>query len=81
VILDGLESLLHPVRRQPVWFGRPLFASEVVAFLESLPVVDRVATFRLTDGDGAEADPVAVDADRGLVASSGAHDLTVEETL
>lgn len=76
-IHDGLEAFLHPARRLPVRFGRPLFASEVVAFLESLPVVDRVATFRLAGG----ADPVVVDPARGLVASSGAHDLTVEETL
>jgi hypothetical protein len=80
-ILDGLESFLRPARRRPVRFGRPLFASEVVAFLESLSVVDRVATFQLTDAAGAAADPVVVDAARGLVASSGTHGLTVEETL
>lgn len=76
MVLDGLETFLHPTRQQPPRFGRPLFASEVVAFLESLTVVDHVAAFQLDD-----TDPITVDTARGLVASSGDHHLTVEETL
>jgi hypothetical protein len=78
-VLDLLEAWLHPTRTQPLRFGRTLFASEVVAFLESLDVVDRVASFALADADGVVSDPVEVDPDYGLVASSGAHALTVEE--
>lgn len=80
-IIGSLEAWLHPARSVPVRFGRPLFASEVVAFLESMAVVDRVASFSLTDVDGVAADPFVVDAGRGLVASSGNHALTVEEAL
>ena len=79
-VLDALEVWLDPARTAPR-FGGGLYASAVVAFLESLPDVDHVETFDLALPDGTHADPVTVDPVRGLVASSGRHVLSVEEQL
>lgn len=80
-ILDRLEEWLHPTHTQPLRFGRALFASEVVTFLESLDVVDRLVRFAMTDSRGGTTELVQVDPDRGLIASSGKHAVTVEEQL
>ena len=80
-VLDRLEAWLHPAQARPVRFGRPLFASQVVAFLESLDVVDRVAAFALADEDGPAPDPVVPEHAWGLVASSGSHTVSVREQL
>ena len=80
-VLDQLERWLHPALRTAPRFGGGLYASAVVTFLESLPEVDHVETFDLTLPDGSHADPVTVDPVRGLVASAGHHDVTVEEQL
>ncbi len=79
-VLDALEVWLHPARTAPR-FGGGLYASAVVAFLESLAEVDHVETFDLALPDGTHADPVTVDPVRGLVASSGRHVVSVEEQL
>jgi len=80
-ITRALADWLHPARFQPPRFGQPLFVSSVVAFLESLAVVDHARTFALALDDGSVADPVEVDPARGLVASSGRHAINVEEQL
>lgn len=76
----ALEAWLHPTAVLPPPFGRELFASAVVAFLESLSEVDQVRHC-LVEGPAGAADSVPVDACRGLVASSGAHRIVVEEQL
>jgi hypothetical protein len=81
VILDRLEAWLHPAKARPVRFGRPLFTSQVVAFLESLQVVDRVNSFALSDAAGPAPDPIVPEQAWGLVASSGSHSITVREQL
>jgi hypothetical protein len=80
-VLDRLEAWLHPAKARPVRFGRPLFTSEVVAFLESLDVVDRVGSFAMHDESGPAPDPVVPEQAWGLVASSGSHAITVREQL
>lgn len=80
-VLGRLEAWLHPATARPVRFGRPLFASEVVTFLESLDLVDRVTSFALDDDAGPAPDPVVPDRVWGLVASSGSHSITVGEQL
>lgn len=81
VVLDRLEAWLHPAKARPVRFGRPLFTSQVVAFLESLDVVDRVSSFALNDDSGPAPDPIVPEQAWGLVASSGSHAVTVREQL
>jgi len=68
-----LQAWLHPAKGRPVRFGRPLFTSQVVAFLESLEVVDRVSSFALEDDTGPAPDPIVPEQAWGLVASSGSH--------
>jgi hypothetical protein len=75
---DALERLLHPTSRDPVGFGRELFASTVSAYLEARPEVDHIEAFSLSGPDG-PTERVTVDACRGLVASSGSHALVLEE--
>lgn len=79
-ITDQLERFLHPTAHDPVRFGRELFASSIAAFLESLGDVDHLESFVLAGPDG-PAERVTVNACRGLVASSGAHALVLEEQL
>jgi hypothetical protein len=80
-IIDQLEAWLHPAKARPIRFGRPLFTSQVVAFLESLEVVDHVSTFALQDETGPAPDPIVPEQAWGLVASSGSHAITVREQL
>ena len=80
-IIDQLEAWLHPAKARPIRFGRPLFTSQVVAFLESLEVVDHVSTFALQDETGPAPDPIVPEQAWGLVASSGSHVITVREQL
>jgi hypothetical protein len=79
-ITDALERFLHPTTHEPVRFGRELFASSVAAFLESLGDVDHLESFGLSGPDGL-AERITVNACRGLVASSDAHTLVLEEQL
>ena len=78
-ITVALRAWLHPATTLPPRFGRELFGSAVVSFLEGLPEVDRVTAFALVGPDG-PATSVAVDPCRGLVAS-GDHHLVVTEQL
>jgi hypothetical protein len=80
-VLERLEAWLHPAKARPVRFGRPLFTSQVVAFLESIDVVDRVSSFALFDASGPAPDPIVPEQAWGLVASSGSHTITVRELL
>ena len=80
-VLDQLEAWLHPAKARPIRFGRPLFTSQVVAFLESLEVVDHVSRFALQDETGPAPDPVVPAQEWGLVASSGSHVISVREQL
>lgn len=83
----ALDAHLHPGANAP--FGRELFASTLVRFLESRPEVDHVTTFLLVADPcptGATGEPcvverVRVDPCRGLVASTGKHVLTLTEQL
>lgn len=80
-VTEAIETWLHPTTHAPPRFGEGLFASSVVAHIESLPVVDYVSHFVLRGPDGAAVEHVAVDPCRGLVASSGAHTVRALETL
>ena len=80
-VLERLEAWLHPAKARPVRFGRPLFTSQVVDFLESLDVVDRVSSFALLDASGPAPDPILPEQAWGLVASAGLHTITVREQL
>jgi hypothetical protein len=81
----AIDGMLHPLTASGPAFGRPLYRSTVVAFLEGRPEVDHVESLTLTAtaaGTTISA-PERVDVDplRGLVASSGVHDLGLEERL
>jgi hypothetical protein len=79
----AVDGYLHPlagVRGGAAPFGRALYASAVVAFLEGRPEVDHVESFRLLL-PVAGADRVPVDACRGLIASAGDHALVLQEQL
>lgn len=78
-ITSALRAWLHPTSTLPPPFGREVFASVVVAFLEGLPEVDRVTAFALV-GPAGPAPSVAVDPCRGLVAS-GDHRIVVTEQI
>ncbi|MFI7480970.1 baseplate J/gp47 family protein [Kocuria sp. M1R5S2] len=80
-VISALEAVLHPTGTTPVRWGRPLYASTLVAFLERLPVVDVVTSFALHDAGGAAVEQVAVDPCRGLYCSGTDHRLTCEEQL
>jgi hypothetical protein len=83
----AIDEYLHPGADAP--FGRELFASTLVRFLESRPEVDHVTTFLLvadpcpTGATGAPCvvERVSVDPCRGLIASTGKHLLTLTEQL
>lgn len=79
-ITAALERLLHPTASVPVRLGQELFASNVVAWLESQPGVDHVEAFELS-ADGIAVERVSVDACRGAYASGGNHALTFREAL
>ena len=78
---SALATWLHPTGTLPVRFGRSLYESSVVAFLEKLAVVDFVSNLALRDSAGNPVSRVDVDPCRGLYASSGAHRITAEEQL
>lgn len=80
-IAAALETYLHPSGTLPVRWGRTLYASTLVAFLERHPAVDVVDLFALHDGTGAVVQKVEVDTCRGLYCSSGRHLLTCAEQL
>ncbi len=83
----AIDAYLHPGAKAP--FGRDLFASTMVRFLESRPEVDHVTAFALkaepcpdaSAGIDGRVERVCVDPCRGLVASSGQHALTLAEQL
>lgn len=80
-IAAALEATLHPTRSDPPRWGRGLYASTLIAFLEQQPSVDVVTAFELRDAAGVAVETVEVDPCRGLYCSSGAHVLTCEEQL
>ena len=80
-IRAALEDLLHPTTSWPPQWGRSLYASSLIAFLEQLPDVDVVKGFDLHDETGSSVEVVEVDPCRGLYCSSAAHQLTCEEQL
>jgi hypothetical protein len=79
-ITSALEQTLHPTSGPPRW-GRSLYASSLIAALESQPAVDSVTSFDLRDATGSSVEVVEVDPCRGLYCSSGSHQLTCEEQL
>jgi hypothetical protein len=79
-LTDALERFLHPGATPARW-GRALYASAVLAFLERRPEVDAVTEFALHDPAGAAVEVVEVDACRGLWCSSAQHRITCEEQL
>ncbi|CAN7558530.1 baseplate J/gp47 family protein [Terrabacter sp. LjRoot27] len=80
-ISAALERVLHPTGTVPVRWGRDLYASTLIAFLERQPDVDVVLDFALHDGSGGTVEVVTVDPCRGLYCSSGDHRLSCEEQL
>jgi hypothetical protein len=79
-IRSALEDVLHPTSGPPRW-GRSLYASSLIAFLEQQPDVDVVTRFDLHGATGSSVEVVEVDPCRGLYCSSAAHQLTCEEQL
>lgn len=79
-ISAALERALHPTGTSPTRWGKALYASTLIAFLEQQPVVDVVTSFDL-QWQGASVEVVEVDACRGLYCSAGDHLLTCEEQL
>jgi hypothetical protein len=80
-ITAALETVLHPTGTVPTRWGRTLYASTLIAFLERQPSVDVVTGFELRDATGSLVELVEVDACRGLYCSSGAHEIACEEQL
>jgi len=80
-VTAALETVLHPTGVLPVRWGRTLYASTLISFLERQPDVDVVTSFELRDDTGAAVEVIEVDACRGLYCSSAAHELTCEEQL
>ena len=86
-LATAIDTYLRPGADAP--FGRELFASTLVRFLESRPEVDHVTTFVLYEdpcprnatGDACIAERVTVDPCRGLVASAARHELMLTERL
>ena len=86
-LVAAIDGYLHPAADAP--FGRELFASTLVRFLESRPEVDHVTDFVLLEdpvpdernGDPCRVERVTVDPCRGLVASAGSHELDLTEQL
>ena len=80
-ILEAVERELHPLSgEEGAPFGRALYPSSLVAFLERLGDVDHVTSFALL-APHTTGDVVAVDPCRGLIASGGDHQLALRETL
>jgi hypothetical protein len=79
-----LRTFLHPLGglRRAAGFGRPLFRSELLQFLEGHELVDYVGEDGL-DFLGALAGRERIDVHpcRGLIASAADHDLKVQATL
>ncbi len=80
-ITAALEAVLHPTGTRPTRWGRSLYASTLISFLERQESVDVVTLFDLRDAAGTSVELVEVDACRGLYCSSGSHALTCEEQL
>lgn len=82
-VAAALESVLHPngVPGESTRWGRALYASSLISFLERQDSVDVVTLFELRDASGSPVEVVEVDASRGLYCSSGSHLLTCEEQL
>ncbi|MGX4695369.1 baseplate J/gp47 family protein [Streptomyces sp. JNUCC 63] len=80
-ITAALEAVLHPVGTTPTRWGRSLYASTLISFLERRPAVDVVTSFQLRDVSGTPVEVIEVDGCRGLYCSSAAHELTCEEQL
>jgi hypothetical protein len=80
-IRAALEQVLHPTASTLPRWGRSLYASSLIAFLERQPDVDVVTQFDLHDATGSSVEVVEVDPCRGLYCSSAAHQLTCEEQL
>lgn len=78
---SALEAVLHPTSTRPTRWGRSLYASTLISFLERQPSVDVVTSFALHDAAGDPVELVEVDACRGLYCSSGTHEITCEEQL
>lgn len=80
-IAAALEAVLHPTGARPTRWGRSLYASTLISFLERQASVDVVTRFDLRAADGSSVELVEVDPCRGLYCSSGSHVLTCEEQL
>ncbi|MFG2825019.1 baseplate J/gp47 family protein [Kitasatospora sp. NPDC048365] len=80
-VTAALETVLHPAGTAPTRWGRPLYASTLIAFLERQAAVDAVTSFQLRDAGGTPVEVIEVDRCRGLYCSSTAHRLTCEEHL
>jgi hypothetical protein len=80
-ITGALEAVLHPTSTRPTRWGRSLYASTLISFLERQPSVDVVTAFDLRDAAGSSVELVEVDPCRGLYCSSGSLQITCEEQL
>jgi hypothetical protein len=82
-LTTAIDALLHPLAGGEPTFGRALYRSTVVAFLEGRPEVDHVESLSLRHSGGVDAtdERIGVDPLRGLVASAGNHVLALEEQL
>lgn len=81
----AIDAMLHPLATGAPPFGQALYRSTVVAFMEGRAEVDHVVslTLKVTTSSGTTSGHERVDVDptRGLIASSGSHDLGLEEQL
>lgn len=80
-VTAALETVLHPTGVTPIRWGRALYASTLISFLERQPDVDVVTSFELRDATGTAVEVIEVDPCRGLYCSSTEHQLTCEEQL
>ncbi len=80
-ITGALGAVLHPTSVRPTRWGRSLYASTLISFLERQPSVDVVTSFALRDEAGSSVELVEVDPCRGLYCSAGSHEITCEEQL
>jgi hypothetical protein len=78
-IIAALEAELHPAGSAPTRWGRPLYASTLISFLERQPAIEVVTSFQLRDVGGTAVEVIEVDRCRGLYCSSAGHVLTCEE--
>lgn len=79
----AIDELLHPLAGGEPTFGRALYRSTVVAFLEGRPEIDHVVAVSLRSSRGIDStdERIGVDPLRGMVASAGDHELELEEQL